>query len=228
MRALGVLLVLLLNGWVAAAQEARSDYLTHPVCDSVNNTFRCVRAIEALQSRAAQGGFARSGDTLLVDLTSEGQALLVDGEHPHRSGIPEYREAASYSFVGLLGGTSFALIHAQFSEGNAYGLLHLGTGQYSEVEGFPMTSPDNERLLISENGYFNRIGVFIYRVEDDAVELEWSLTDAWDGWVPGPARWHGGEAIVDRLAMSLPGGPEVVVGQLVIGRIEGRWVSEVR
>ena len=92
-----------------------------------------------------------------------GTASLVDGE---QSQLPE---RASYSFFGKLPHIPLLLFHVQFGEGNAFAVMHTRTGRVSHIEGWPHVSPNGRTLLIAEDGYFNRIGVFLYELRSDSL-----------------------------------------------------------
>jgi hypothetical protein len=151
-----------------------------------------------------------------VLLLSDGRTVAVPG-----GTTQPFPESVWYTYFGVVPRTPFYLLHAQFGEGNAFALVDTQTGKMSALEGFPVPSPSGEWLLVGEDGYFNRIGVFIYQVAGDSVTLRWHLEP--ESWVPGSISWTSdSSAIVERTE-----GSEVdtstVVGRLTLTRSSHTW-----
>jgi len=221
MRAVPSLLILAFISSAVAQEPPPRDYLSSPACQGLDNTYRCAKAIELGQIGRSAGRARRSG-TDLVLLLSSGGTIAVPG------GITEpFSESAWYTYFGIAPRTPFYLLHAQFGEGNAFALVHTRTGRVWPLEGFPVPSPSGEWLLVGEDGYFNRIGVFLYQVAGDSVTLRWHLEP--EDWVPGSITWTSdSSAIVERTEGSELATTSTALGRLMLSRSSHTWHGRVQ
>lgn len=205
----------------AARGPAGPDYTADPACSGINNSFRCARSIEERELAAAGGRVLRSGDTLTVLLDSNGATKLIDGA----SSI--FPEDVSYSFFGTISRASLLLFHAQFGEGSAFAVVNSRTGRLTGLEGWPLAAPDGRALLIAEDGYFNRIGVFLYELEGDSLRCVLALDEL--DWVPGWAAWSSPtSAWVERRHEDIVHPDSTrIVGRLHVAKSSGRWAATV-
>ena len=216
---------------------ANSDYTNNPACIGLNNTFRCARAIEDSLLRIAGGRALRSGDTLSLRLSDGNYRRFVDDEISAGAG----EETASLSYFGYLPIAGLYVLHAQYGEGNAFAVVGESSGRLFFVDGAPQPSPSGRWLLASENGDFNRIGVFIYEV-NRAVDVKPAFCIAghsstsercqlndWSRWIPGEAKWLSDTAaVVDQLPPTAQESASTPIGKLQIRYRAGGWVAAGR
>jgi hypothetical protein len=161
----------------------------------------------------------------MLTLGNGGHVSLRDDSIPSATSSPS--EPAAYSYFGQLHLLPFFLIHAQYSEGNAFLIVHARTGRLSGLQGYPQPSPDRRWLLVAENGYFNEIGVFLYAVAGDSLIPAYQLKP--DNWVPGTVTWRSSSYVeVERVTGIEGQASDSTVGYLRLVLQPGGWRAVVR
>jgi hypothetical protein len=154
-------------------------------CKVLDNSFRCARAIEAVQGKGAfRQSFYRMEKTLRVQ-TAKGVASFVDNE-------AESDESIHYSFLAYLPSLQLHVLHVQYWEGSNYLVVHHHSGAVASVDGFPNVAPNAQRFIsissAGESGYYPN-SVEIWRVTEDALVSEFRDTPSANEWSPEGATW---------------------------------------
>lgn len=158
------------------------------ICDTILNSFRCARAIEARQ-RPRSEAVTRSGDTLRLALAHEDTVGLVDRTGDH-SDVVLYSYQEHWPDVGLY------LVQVQYYEGSAFQLVNDRTGATTWLPDWPLRSPDGARFAVLsldlEAGYGPNT-LQIWRLEDGQPLLLWEIAP--DAWGPKDGEWAGPETL---------------------------------
>ena len=202
------------------------ELMSEPACAGLTNTFRCARALEYRYLLGHPSEARRDADTLFLRLADGRFHAVIDEGPTHPAPLRD--EWASYSLIGRLTQVPYYVLHAQYGEGNAFALVHARTGWVGLLEGWPMASPDGRWLLVAEDGYFNRIGVFLYELTGDSVRSVWQHEPA--TWIPGRVRWRSATAAeVDQAPdTDDPAQAGRVLGRLRLRFTDGAWGIEAQ
>lgn len=176
------------SGTIGAAAPA-PDTDPSAVCDTIDNSFRCARAIEAVQLPRADG-VVRRGDTLRLALAAGDTMRLVD--RPVEGG-----DAVYFSYQYRWPEAGWLVVQEQHYEGSEFLLIHDETGDRVRVPARPLLAPGGERFAVLsfdlEAGYAPNT-LQIWRLDDDRATLEWSIQP--DAWGPVAGRWMGPETLM--------------------------------
>jgi hypothetical protein len=168
-----------------ASTPAPPDFpaLHDEVCDTLRNSFRCARAIEARQL-PADDGVDRKGDTLLLALAAGDTVRLVD-----RRG--DASEVMHYSYQTRWPGAGLMVIQLQYYEGSEYVLVDETTGERTTLPHWPLRAPGGERFAVLSFGLEAGYGpntLQIWDLSDDGPELQWSVEP--EDWGPAEGHWE--------------------------------------
>lgn len=158
------------------------------VCDTINNTGRCARAIEQVQL-ARTDRAERRGDTLLLALEGGDTARLADrpdaGDQVIRYSYQEHWVEQGYS-----------LIHAQYWEGSSVVLVDDRTGNRTVLPETPLRSPGGDRFAVLsfdlEAGYSPNT-VQVWSLAGDRPRMEWEHEP--ERWGPTAGQWRDNETL---------------------------------
>jgi hypothetical protein len=153
----------------------------------------CTDSTEALAMRCASGVTSRSGDTVIIRLSTVGAAKRVDDPTEGAA----YRR---YYYAGRFGGDNgtpaFHILDVRNTSGGAIELINAETGDSLVVHGVPLLSPDGTRFATVEEPDACELPtqLEVWRVSGDKPVLEYSL-DAFDcmkstGWGPSEPAWR--------------------------------------
>ena len=158
----------------------------------------CTDTSEAAAMRCADGVAMRSGDTIILRLSTVGAAKRVD--NPEEGG--GYRR---YYYAGRFGGDNgtpaFHILDVRNYEGGAIELINAATGDSLLLRGVPILSPDGARFAAVEEPDACELAsqLEIWRVTGDQPVRELSLQpfdcDANTGWGPSEVRWRASDTI---------------------------------
>lgn len=160
------------------------DYptLRASVCDTINNSLRCARAIERTQLPEAPGA-ERRGDTLRLTVETGEPIQLVDREGSD-SDVVLYSYQTQWPDPGLV------LVQVQYYEGSEYLLVDTRTGERTRLPDWPLRAPDGQRFAVLsfdlEAGYGPNT-LQIWEIGADGPALAWSVEP--DDWGPAEGRW---------------------------------------
>jgi hypothetical protein len=158
----------------------------------------CTDTSEAAAMRCADGVATRSGDTIILRLSTVGAAKRVD--------TPQEGDAyRRYYYAGRFGGDNgtpaFHILDVRNYEGGAIELVNAATGDSLLVRGVPILSPDGARFAAVEEPDACELAsqLEIWRVTGDQPIRELSLQpfdcDANAGWGPSDVRWRARDTI---------------------------------
>jgi hypothetical protein len=158
----------------------------------------CTDTSEAAAMRCADGVAMRSGDTIILRLSTVGAAKRVD--HPEEG--DGYRR---YYYAGRFGGDNgtpaFHILDVRNYEGGAIELINAATGDSLLLRGVPILSPDGARFAAVEEPDACELAsqLEIWRVTGDQPVRELSLQpfdcDTNMGWGPSEVRWRASDTI---------------------------------
>ena len=120
-------------GTLSAAERAA-------ICDTINNSFRCARAIEAAQLPTAERA-VRRGDTLLLATVTGDTIRLADegGDHP---------DLVRWSYQEHWRDRGWFVVHKQYYEGSGYVLIDDSTANRVAVPDRPIPAPGGRRFAV--------------------------------------------------------------------------------
>lgn len=197
------------------------------VCDTIDNSFRCARAIEAAQLPRTPRA-SRRGDTLLLALASwapgtAGSAgdtvRLVD--RPGEGGGVVY-----FSFQDHWVDRGWFVVQEQHYEGSEYLLIHHATGEWTRLPARPLLAPGGDRFAVLSfdlaAGYAPNT-IQVWRLDEGEPTLEWQVDP--DAWGPTDGRW----VDEDTLIFSRRCGPDPSTGvecdsRATLRRSQDSWV----
>ena len=106
-------------------------------CPEVYNSKICARSIEGELS--AQHAFIqRKSDALLhIALPRNKVQTFNDGE-------------THYSVLEFIEEHDYLVLHLQYWEGNSFALLNVKTGEFHEITGYPLFSPDGQYVVVAQ------------------------------------------------------------------------------
>lgn len=180
------------------------------ICDMIQNTHRCARAIEANQLPGADG----------ISRTARGLCF----ESPEAQCVPDDDDLA-YSYLGTISRPPYHVLWAQYVEGNQVLLVHAATGKRVWVDAIPVVSPDGNRLAVASAdlavGYnFNRLTIFA--ASGDSLVVDW-LVEPQD-WGPSAAAWLSDSTIaVERIVFDSTGLGETIGDPILAIQQDQGW-----
>jgi hypothetical protein len=158
----------------------------------------CTDTAEAAAMRCAEGVATRSGDTIILRLSTVGAAKRVD--------TPQEGDAyRRYYYAGRFGGDNgtpaFHILDVRNYEGGAIELVNAATGDSLLIRGVPLLSPDGARFAAVEEPDACELAsqLEIWRVTGDQPVRELSLQpfdcEARTGWGPSDVQWRARDTI---------------------------------
>jgi hypothetical protein len=158
----------------------------------------CTDTAEATAMRCAEGVAVRSGDTIILRLSTVGAAKRVDNPEEGNG----YRR---YYYAGRFGGDNgtpaFHILDVRDYEGGAIELINAATGDSLLLRGVPLLSPDGARFAAVEEPDACELAsqLEIWRVTGDQPTRELSLQpfdcNANTGWGPSDVHWRARDTI---------------------------------
>jgi hypothetical protein len=158
----------------------------------------CTDTAEAAAMRCADGVATRSGDTIILRLSTVGAAKRVDNPQ-EGDGYRRYYYAGR--FGGDNGTPAFHILDVRNYEGGAIELINAATGDSLFLRGVPILSPDGARFAAVEEPDACELAsqLEIWRVTGDQPVRELSLQpfdcDASTGWGPSDVQWRSRDTI---------------------------------
>lgn len=172
-----------------AATAAGANADPSAVCNTIDNSFRCARAIEAVQLPRSDR-VARRGDTLRLALEAGDTVRLVDRP-------AEGSDALLFSYQDHWADAGWFVVHEQHYEGSEFLLIGEAAGERVRVPARPLPAPDGERFAVLsfdlEAGYAPNT-LQIWRLNEGEATLEWAIEP--DTWGPVGGRWMGPETLM--------------------------------
>jgi hypothetical protein len=158
----------------------------------------CTDTAEGPAMRCAQGVAMRSGDTIILRLSTVGAAKRVD--------TPQEGDAyRRYYYAGRFGGDNgtpaFHILDVRNYDGGAIELINAATGDSLLIRGVPILSPDGARFTAVEEPNACELAsqLEIWRVTGDQPVRELTLRpfdcEANTGWGPSNVRWRARDTI---------------------------------
>jgi hypothetical protein len=158
----------------------------------------CTDTAEATAMRCAEGVTTRSGDTIIIRLSTVGAAKRVDSPQEGDA----YRR---YYYAGRFGGDNgtpaFHILDVRNYDGGAIELINAATGDSLLIRGVPILSPDGARFAAVEEPDACELAsqLEIWRVTGDRPVRELAIQpfdcDASVGWGPSNVRWRSRDTI---------------------------------
>jgi hypothetical protein len=158
----------------------------------------CTDTAETAAMRCADGVATRSGDTVILRLSTVGAAKRVDTPQEGAA----YRR---YYYAGRFGGDNgtpaFHILDVRNYEGGAIELINAGTGDSLLIRGVPLLSPDGARFAAVEEPDACELAsqLEIWRVTGDKPVRELTLQpfdcETNVGWGPAEVRWRARDTI---------------------------------
>jgi hypothetical protein len=158
----------------------------------------CTDTAEAAAMRCAEGVATRSGDTIILRLSTVGATKRVDNPG-EGDGYRRYYYAGR--FGGDNGTPAFHILDVRNYEGGAIELINAATGDSLLLRGVPLLSPDGARFAAVEEPDACELAsqLEIWRVTGDQPARELSLQpfdcDANTGWGPSDVQWRARDTI---------------------------------
>ena len=159
------------------------------VCDTIDSSLDCARAIEAHRLPDA-AGVARSGDTLMLRLRTGDTVRLADrssGEHPVRT-YHSYQD--HWAEPGLY------VIRKQYYEGSEFLLVDDSTGTKTRLPAWPVRAPSGGRFAVFSLDLVAGYGpntLQIWTIEDGTPTLTWESEPS--QWGPVAGSWASGDTL---------------------------------
>lgn len=190
------------------------------ICDTINNSFRCARAIE---ERALPGSRVaeRHGDTLVLELADGDTARLVD--RPGEGG-----DVVHFSYQDHWPDRGYVVIQQQYYEGSEYLLVDDQTGARTTVPERPLPAPGGDRFAVLsfdlEAGYGpNTLQIWQFTAE--GPRMEWETNP--DTWGPTEGRWAGPHRLeFTRACPAVPDDATECGGRATVERSGSDWILE--
>lgn len=158
------------------------------ICDTIDNSFRCARAIEAARLPHTPRAARRDG-ILLLTLSGGDTLRLVD-----RPG--EGNGVVYYSYQDHWRGSGWFVVQEQHYEGSAYLLIDQRTGERTDVPARPLLAPGGARFAVLsfdlEAGYAPNT-LQIWSLGEGRPVLEWEIEP--ETWGPTDGRWTDAETL---------------------------------
>lgn len=180
------------------------------ICDTISNTHRCARAIEARQLRASEG----------INRTERG----LCSELPSEWCIPDDSDFA-YSYLGTLDRPAYHVLWAQYVEGNRILLVQVSTGSRFWVDAMPVPSPSGRFLAVASAdllAQYNPNRLTILEAVDDSLIVLWSNEP--ERWGPATAWWTSDFRLkVETIVLDTLRFEEVIDDTVVVERPDGQW-----
>ena len=198
------------------------------ICDTINNSFRCARAVERRMLPGADRA-TRQGDTLFLALETADTVTLVDDS-------VEAGEVTYYSYQdhwrGDAGGAGWFVVQKQYYEGSEYLVINDSTGERTTIPNRPLLAPDRERFAVLsldlEAGYGPNV-LQVWSLGGDGPERVWQTEP--DAWGPADGDWADATTLrftqhgyCDRMGMS---GQGMCERPATLTRAGGDWNLDV-
>lgn len=150
-------------------------------CPGVTNSLKCARSVEGRLN--APFVMRLGASALSIALAAGGSKDFRDVEAGDTRGV-------RYSAIAVSPDARYVILHRQFWEGQASGILDRRTGVETRLDGFPAISPDG-RWVATVNadlaaGYSPNV-LRIYRITPDGISLEYDAKP--DKWGALDAAW---------------------------------------
>lgn len=170
-----LLLLLLFAAACTPARERAAELLgPEALCTTEPGTYACGRAIEDVLIVRDSARARRDAGALTLRVGEREGVSFADTP----PGTPPERERR-YTYRGLLAGPGFYLVQVHYAGDAGYALVSARTGSAVQVGGVPVFAPDGARFaVVREGGAEGRGDAQIWRVEEDAVALEWTYPAA--------------------------------------------------
>ena len=154
------------------------------ICDTINNSFRCARAVESRQLPRSERAMRR-GDTLFLALESGDTMRLEDEGSERRADQVVY-----YSYQDHWPDPGFFVVHRQYYEGSEFVLVQDSTGRRTGVPDRPLRSPNGHRFAVLSldlvAGYGPNV-LQIWELDEGQPERAWETEPS--QWGPRSGRW---------------------------------------
>jgi hypothetical protein len=170
-------------GTPSSSDDSSFASIRAAVCDTLDNSFDCARAVEARQLPASER-VARRGDTLLIALGGGDTLRLADRD----TGRPASREY--HSFQARWPDHGLVLVQKQYYEGSEFLLIAEGTGDVTRLPDWPILSPDGDRFAVLSLDLVAGYGpntLQLWAFEDGEPKREWETEPS--QWGPRDGRW---------------------------------------
>jgi len=159
------------------------------VTKNIDNSYERAKAIEAYQKDKEGSYFERLNESTLL-IKKDGNQITL-----HDDVDKDIHLRAYYNYHEYIKSIDCFLVHIQYWEGTEYALINLKTKEIKKIWGLPLISPDNKKLLITNQdlvSHYTHNGIQIIRVENNKFisELEIKLP-----WGPSHAKWVGNTKI---------------------------------
>lgn len=178
--AISVVLLLSCNALAIDLTEVRGKLS----CPSIGNQQECALTFERKITESEAGFLVRENDQLKIRLESGLYKKLSD----------------KHSLLNVIEVVNnFAIIREQFWEGNTWHILSLKNGKIKEVKGYPLSSPDGEYIICSqqdlEANYSPNI-FDLYKVGNESLNKVFSSIPDDHGWGPGEVEWVNSDTVI--------------------------------
>ena len=169
----------------AASASADSTFaaLRAAVCDTIDNSLDCARAVEARRLPATDRALRRGG-ALVLRLEAGDSLRLAD----RADGDPSAREY--HSFQGHWEDRSYFLVQKQYYEGAEYLLVQDSTGAVTRLPSWPLLAPDGARFAVLSLDLVAGYGpntLQIWSFDGGSPAREWETEPS--QWGPREGRW---------------------------------------
>ncbi len=148
------------------------------ICADVANSLDCARKVEDGQIKKYSSLVKRDGTKLTLKSEDKTPIVLTD------------KDGAYYNFLDYWSSIGYYLVLTHSYESFAYQLINAETEKSYSISGFPVLSPDQERIaamsLDLEAGYLPN-GIQIWQVKKKTLEMEYSINPT--EWGPSDPAW---------------------------------------
>lgn len=173
------------DGASSAAPRPRSGSPSvDAICDTINNSLRCARAVEAHRLPDAPRA-ERRGDTLLLALNAPDTVRLVDQGSERNAD-----EVVLYSYQDHWTRAGYFVIQKQYYEGSEFLLVNDSTGRRTALPDRPLRAPGAQRFAVLSldlvAGYGPNV-LQVWEMEDGRPARVWETEPS--QWGPRSGRW---------------------------------------
>lgn len=179
-----VTMLLLASTFSISAEEPKCSISSHI-------SGPCIAQLEQRALNAYDKSLVKSGEILEIHLQNGETTRLVGNSAGE--GYEDYR---SYHVLGVLNPTQLAVVIVGRWEGRQVLLVSLKDGTTYDVDGVPLVSPDQKRVLVHSmdiDANYDANIIAIYHVVGSRLEKEFTLSgDGRDSeqWGPTDVRWR--------------------------------------
>jgi hypothetical protein len=161
-----------------------ASYAAFPGCPAaIQNSHECAKYLENALGRDRPGLFTRKDGQLGIRIGNGKLKTYTDGKQ-------KVGDETHFNIIQYFPSASLAVIHAQYWEGDTHYVLNLNNGLETHIEGYPILSPDKNRIAvyafdIVANYGPNVLAVYLIKKENLQLEFIAKPTD----WGPTKVRW---------------------------------------